>query len=127
MFWEAGNSDVKVIAVMFLDVPDEIDPVDETTFNRLPDVFPSWWVPSESEDIATAMLFSSLSKENMSHPTNEDKRQGRTHRKGYVNFFGLHVCTRQMHTRLETDRPLTKLYHLRCEFGSTSSRMPEDV
>jgi hypothetical protein len=57
---KAGNSDIEVVAMMFLDVSNEIDPVEEATFDRFPDVFPGWWVPSEGKDIATPMLFSGL-------------------------------------------------------------------
>jgi hypothetical protein len=47
-----------------------------------------------------------------------------THRKGYVNFFGLHVGACQVHARLKPNRPLAKLDHLRREFGSASAGMP---
>lgn len=48
MFWEAGDSDVEVVAIVFLNVSNEVDPVNEATFNRLPDVFPNGRVPSKS-------------------------------------------------------------------------------
>lgn len=79
MLWKAWNSDVEVVDVMVLDMSNEIDPVDEATFNRLPDVFPDWWVPSESENIAAPMVFSSLKERVPVHErgkkSNEDALQ----------------------------------------------------
>lgn len=60
MFWKAGNSDIEVIAVVFLDVSNEIDSVDKASFNCLPDLLPGWRIPSKSQNITTSVLFSSL-------------------------------------------------------------------
>ena len=64
MFWKAGNSNIEVVAVVFLDVSDEVDSMDEASFNRLPDFFPSGRVPSKSQNVATSVLLSSLGQEN---------------------------------------------------------------
>lgn len=94
MFWKAGNSDIEVVVVVFLDVPNEVDSMDKAPFYRLPDFFPGWGVPSKSQNIATSVFFSSLDEENAIHCLNGDRIIVRTHRQGYVNFFGLHVGTR---------------------------------
>ena len=60
MFWKAGNSDIEVVVVVFLDVSNEIDSVDKASFDRLPDLFSGWRVPPKSQNIATSMLLSSL-------------------------------------------------------------------
>lgn len=67
MFWEAWNGDVEVVAMVFLDMSNEINPVDKATFDGLPDVFAGWWITSESENIATSMLFGGLDKESTIH------------------------------------------------------------
>jgi hypothetical protein len=36
MLRESGNGDLKVVAVVFADMTDEVDPVDEATFGRFP-------------------------------------------------------------------------------------------
>jgi len=60
VFWKAGNSDIEVVVVVFLDVSNEVDPVDKASFDRLPDLFSGWRVPPKSQNIATSMLLSSL-------------------------------------------------------------------
>lgn len=67
MLWKPGNGDAEVVAMVFLDVSNEIDPMDEAALNRLPDVFTDWWVPPESENIAAPMLLGGLGKESMFH------------------------------------------------------------
>ena len=64
MFWEARNSDVEVVAIVFLDVLNEIDSMNEAPFDRLPDLRPGWRIPTKCQNITTAMLFSSLDQEN---------------------------------------------------------------
>ena len=64
MFRKAGNSDIEVVIVVFLDVSDEVDSMDETPFNSLPDIFTGWRVPPKSQNIATSVLLGSLSQEN---------------------------------------------------------------
>lgn len=76
MFWKTGKSDIKVVAVVFLDMSDEIDSMNKTTFDRLPDVFPGWWVPSESQNIATSMLLGGLGTENTCYPQRGRLNQG---------------------------------------------------
>ena len=122
VFWKAGNSDIEVVAVVFLDVSNEVDSMDKATVDRLPDLFPGRRVPSKSQNIATPVLFGSLGNTSVFE---RRCNMVRTHRKGYVDLFGLHVGTCQMHTCLETNRPLAELDHFCCEFGSASSRMPE--
>jgi hypothetical protein len=48
LFWEAGNSNVEIFAVVSLGVSNEINAMDKATFDRLPDIFPGWRVTSES-------------------------------------------------------------------------------
>ena len=71
MFWKAGNSDIEVVAVVFLGVPNEVDSMDKASFDRLPDFFPGRGVPSKSQNIATSVLFSSLGKENTVYCPND--------------------------------------------------------
>jgi len=126
VFWKTGNSDVEVVVIVFLDVSDEVDSMNEASLNGLPDLFPGWRVSPKCQNIATAVLFSSLDRENaLAIKRRQDVVM--THRKSYVDLFGLHVGTRQMHTCLETNRPLAKLDHLCGEFGSTPARMPESA
>ena len=63
VFWKTGNGDVEVVAVVFLDVSDEVDPMNETSVNGLPDLFPSWRVSPKCQNIATAVLLGSLDQE----------------------------------------------------------------
>ena len=62
MFWKAGNGDIEVIAIVSLDVSNEVDSMNEASFNRLPDFFSGWRVSSKSQNIATPVFFSSLGK-----------------------------------------------------------------
>jgi len=64
VFWKAGNSYIEVVVVVLLDVSNEVDPVDKASFNRLPDLFPGWRVPSKGQNIAASVLFSGLDQEN---------------------------------------------------------------
>lgn len=64
MFRKAGNSDIEVVVVVFLDVSDEVDSMDETAFNSLPDIFTGGGVASKCQNIATSVLLGSLSHEN---------------------------------------------------------------
>jgi len=48
VLWKAGNSDIEVVAVVFLGVPNEVDSMDKASFDRLPNFFPGWRVPSKS-------------------------------------------------------------------------------
>ena len=64
MFWKAGNSDIEVVIVVFLDVSNEVDSMDKTSFNGLPDIFTSWGVPSKCQNIAASVLLSGLSHKN---------------------------------------------------------------
>ena len=61
---KARNSDIEVVAVVFLDVSDEVDSMDKTSLNRLPDLFPGRRVPSKSKNITTSVFFGSLDQEN---------------------------------------------------------------
>ena len=73
MFRKARDGDIEVVAVMFLDVSNEIDPMHKASLNRLPDFFPSWRIPSESQNVATAMLFSGLGEENTYYFPRDDR------------------------------------------------------
>jgi hypothetical protein len=73
VFWEAGNSDIEVIVVVFLDVPNEVDSMDKASFDCLPDFFTGWRVPSKSQNIATSVVFSSLGQENTVYCPNDDR------------------------------------------------------
>jgi len=64
VFWKTGNSDIEVVVVVFLDVSDEVDSMNEASLNGLPDLFPGWRVSPKRQNIATAVLFSSLDQEN---------------------------------------------------------------
>ena len=126
MFWEARDSDIEVVVMVLLDMSDEIDSMDKASVDGLPNLFSSWRVPSKGENIATAVLFSGLGQENALVFRRRWEMVG-THREGYVNFFWLHVGAGEMHACLETDCSLAKLDHLRREFGSTSSGVPENA
>lgn len=52
--WVAGDSDVKIIAILLPDVSHEVDPVLKAAVNCLPVVLPCGWVSAQSEDITTA-------------------------------------------------------------------------
>jgi hypothetical protein len=73
VFRKAGNSDIEVVAMVLLNVSNEIDPVDKAALNRLPDFFPGWRIPSQSQDIATSMLFSGLGEENAVYSPSDDR------------------------------------------------------
>jgi len=64
VFWKTGNSDIEVVAVVILDVSDEVDSMNKASVNGFPDLFPSWRVSPKCQNIATAVLFSSLDQEN---------------------------------------------------------------
>jgi len=74
VFRKAGNSDIKVVAVVFLDVPNEVNPMGEASFHRLPDFFPGWRVSSKSQNVATSVLFSGLGQEKMFYFPSDDRR-----------------------------------------------------
>ena len=48
VFWKAGNSHVEVVTVVSLDMPNEVDSVDKTSLDRLPDLLPGRRVPPKS-------------------------------------------------------------------------------
>lgn len=64
MFWKSGNSNIEVVVVVFLDVSNEVDSMDKTSFDGLPDIFTGWGVPSKCQNIAASVLLSSLSHKN---------------------------------------------------------------
>ena len=49
-----GDSDVKVIAILLPDVPNEVDPMFKATLDCLPVVFPCGWVPAQSKNVTAA-------------------------------------------------------------------------
>lgn len=60
MLRETGDCDVKVVAIFFMDVPDEIDAVDEAPFDCFPFFFALRWVTSKGEDVTASVLFGFL-------------------------------------------------------------------
>lgn len=87
MLWEAWNSDIEVVAVVFLCVSNEINSMGKATFNRLPDICPSWWVASQSKNVATPMFFRGLGKDNVIQPTGDEKNVGGTRTARAMSIF----------------------------------------
>jgi len=74
VFRKAGNSNIEVVAVVFLDVPNEVNPMGKATFHCLPNFFPDWRVPSKSQNVATPVLFSGLDQEKTLYFPSDDRR-----------------------------------------------------
>jgi len=52
--WVAGDSDVKIIAVLLPDISYEVDPVFKAALDCLPVVLACGWVSAKSENITAA-------------------------------------------------------------------------
>ena len=65
VFWKTGNSDIKVVAIVILDVSNEVDSMNKASVNSLPDLLSGWRVSPKRQNIAAAVIFSSLDQENV--------------------------------------------------------------
>lgn len=101
MLRKAGNCDIEVVVVVSLDVTNEINSMDKTAFDCLPNVFPRWRIPSQSQNITTSMLLSGLGKENTFYSPNDGRSQEERTASAISIFSGcMFVHVRCMHVSI---------------------------
>ena len=101
MLRKAGNCDIEVVGVVSFYVTNEVNPMDKTAFNCLPDVFPSRRIPSQSQNITTSMLLRGLGKENTVNSPNDGRSQEERTSRAISIFSGcMFVHVRCMHVSI---------------------------